>query len=83
MGKHHKTLCEVFASPTRANISWSRIESMLIHYGAIINEGSGSRVRIQLNGLRATFHRPHPEKEASKASVDSMRDFLETAGVLP
>jgi len=28
--------------------------------GAEVSEGSGSRVRIALNGVKAIFHRPHP-----------------------
>jgi hypothetical protein len=30
---------------------------MLIHCGAEVSEGSGSPVRIALNGVRAVFHR--------------------------
>ena len=37
--------------------------------GAELSEGSGSRVRIALNGVKAIFHRPHP--------------ILITAGVKP
>ncbi|HOD42092.1 MAG TPA: hexulose-6-phosphate isomerase, partial [Candidatus Wallbacteria bacterium] len=29
----------------------------------------------------AVFHRPHPQKETDKGSVQSMRRFLENAGV--
>lgn len=83
MSKHDKTLQAVFDTPTKANIAWSDIESMLKHNGAEISEGSGSRVRIYLNGVRAVFHRPHPQDEAGKATVKSMRSFLERAGVTP
>jgi len=48
--------------------------------GAEITEGSGSRVRIFLGGVRAVFHRPHPQKEADKGAVKSVRRFLEAAG---
>jgi hypothetical protein len=34
-----------------------------------LTEGSGSRVRLFLGGVRAVFHRPHPEKEAGKGLV--------------
>ncbi len=56
---------------------------MLVAAGAEITEGSGSRVRIALGGVRAVFHRPHPRKEADKGSVKSMRRFLESAKVTP
>ncbi len=53
----------------------------LIALGSDISEGNGSRVRIKLNGERAVFHGPHPQKETDKGSVMSMRRFLENAGV--
>lgn len=65
----------------RAGIAWSDIESMLLHYGAEISEGRGSRVRIALNGVRAVFHRPHPAKEADRGAVASMRRFVVEAGI--
>jgi hypothetical protein len=54
---------------------------MLLALGAEITEGRGSRVRIALNGIRAVFHRPHPQKETDKGAVVSMRRFLIQAGV--
>lgn len=48
-----------------------------------MSEGRGSRVRIALNGIRAVFHRPHPQKETDKGAVMSMRRFLVEAGVQP
>ena len=83
MGKPERTLVAVFDDPIRANIAWSDIESMLRHYGAEISEGRGSRVRVALNGVRAVFHRPHPEKETDKGAVRSVRRFLMEAGVTP
>ena len=82
-GKHDRTLQAIFADPVRANINWSDIESLLSYLGAEISEGSGSRVRIALNGVRAVFHRPHPEKETDKGAVKSVRRFLSEAGVTP
>jgi hypothetical protein len=36
-----------------------------------------------LNGQRADFHRPHPQKEALKYRVKATREFLENAGIKP
>ncbi len=83
MGRHDRTLAALFAEPVRANINWSDVESVLRNLGAEISEGAGSRVRIALNGVRAVFHRPHPEKEMDKGAVRSMRRFLTEAGVMP
>ncbi|MCI0473276.1 MAG: type II toxin-antitoxin system HicA family toxin, partial [Ignavibacteria bacterium] len=79
--KHQKILQGIFENPVRSNILWSDIESMLLALGAEITEGRGSRVRIHLNGIRAVFHRPHPQKETNKGAIISMRRFLLEAGV--
>jgi hypothetical protein len=81
--KHQNTLEAVFGDPVRPNIPWRDIEAMLRAVGAEITEGQGSRVRIALNGVRAVFHRPHPQKETDKGAVRSMRRFLTEAGVTP
>jgi len=79
--KHIKLLESIFADPIQANIHWNDVEALLIALGAECSEGSGSRLRVFLNGRRAVFHRPHPRKEASKSMVRSIRRFLEEAGV--
>ena len=80
---HRKTLAAVFADPVRTSIPWSDIEVLLIALGAERYEGNGSRVRFLLNGIKATFHRPHPHKVTDKGAVLSVRRFLETGGIRP
>ena len=72
---------EIFKNPVQSDIEWQEIESLLKSLGANISEGNGSRVRIELNGQRAVFHRPHPEKVTDKGAIKSMRRFLDNAGV--
>ncbi len=79
--KHRNTLWKIFENPVRSNIQWADVERMLIAFRAEIEEGSGSRVRIALNGVRSVFHRPHPQKEADKGAVKDMRRFLTEAGI--
>jgi len=81
--RHHKTLEAVFARPERSDIVWRDIESLLMALGAEVTEGNGSRVRVALHGVRAVFHRPHPQKETEKGAVKSVRRFLLEAGVQP
>ena len=83
MRKHQKTLHAIFTEPVRANIPWTDIEALLVALGAERDEGSGSRVRFVLNGIRAVFHRPHPRKEADRGAVKSVRRFLEEGGIRP
>ena len=73
----------IFDEPTHPDIEWKAIEAMLSAAEAEVREGSGSRVRIALKGVRAVFHCPHPREEADKGAVKSMRPFLEAAKVTP
>jgi hypothetical protein len=82
-GKHRKTIEAIFAEPVQAGIPWRDIEAMLAACGAEISEGQGSRVRVALNGIRAVFHRPHPQKETDKGAVKAVRRFLIEAEVSP
>jgi len=36
---------------------------------------------VHLEGVRAVFHRPHPQKETENGALRSMRRFLTEAGV--
>lgn len=80
--RHQKTLKDIFDDPVRSNISWSDIEKLLAALDAQISEGKGSQVRIYLNGVRAVFHRSHPEKETDRGAVKAVRRFIKEAGVL-
>jgi len=40
-------------------------------------------IEFVLNGIRATFHRPHPKKETDRGAVKSVRRFLEEGGIKP
>jgi HicA toxin of bacterial toxin-antitoxin, len=81
--RHRNTLSEIFKNPVLASIKWADIEALLRALGAEISEGSGSRVRIALHGVRAVFHRPHPQPTTDKGAVKSMRKFLTEAGIKP
>jgi hypothetical protein len=82
-GKHRTTLVAIFADPVRANIAWRDIEALFVACDAEVSEGNGSRVRVALNGVRAVFHRPHPQKETDRGAVRSVRRFLAEAEVKP
>ncbi|SEJ24215.1 HicA toxin of toxin-antitoxin [Azotobacter beijerinckii] len=82
-GKQRSTLEAIFSKPTPASLEWVRIESLFVAAGAKVVEGNGSRVRFELNGVIATFHRPHPDKEAKPYQVRDAKAFLEKAGITP
>jgi len=81
--KHRKTLAAVFADPVSGTIAWTDIEGLLVAAGCRVIEGAGSRVRLEKDGIIATFHRPHPEKEARRYQVRDAREFLSKLGVGP
>lgn len=81
--KQKATLEVIFQDPVRSDIRWSEVESLFGALGGEVSQGSGSRVRVKLNGVFAVFHRPHPRKETDKGAVKSVRRFLINAGVSP
>jgi hypothetical protein len=81
--RHWATLVAIFADPVQADIEWRSIEALMMACGAEISEGAGSGVRIALNGVRAVFHPPHPQKETDNGALKSVRRFLSEAGIRP
>ena len=79
--KHRKTLHAIFPYPIQSGVTWTDIESLFVACGAHIEERAGSRVYVELNGVAGHFHRPHPRKEARKRAVESVRRFLNEAGI--
>ncbi|MEM6049070.1 type II toxin-antitoxin system HicA family toxin [Erwinia sp. P7711] len=81
--QHRKTLEIIFTDPVSSSLEWRKIEALFVAIGAKITEGKGSRVRVEIKGVIASFHRPHPEKEAKAYQVRDGRKFLEMIGVTP
>ena len=81
--RHRKILEAIFQEPVPKTLEWARIEALLVAVGAQVIEGAGSRVRVVLGGVVATFHRPHPQKEAKPYQVRDARKLLEEAGIKP
>jgi len=81
--KHHKTLEIIFSDPIGGNLTWDRIEALLIAIGCNRAEGCGSSVTFEKDGRRAYFHRPHPQREALIYRVKAAREFLIKLEVRP
>lgn len=80
--KHRRTIAAVFEDPVRSSILWNDVVSLLLHLGATMRQGSGSRVRVMLRGKRVTLHLPHPQKEVNTYTVRDLREFLHRTGVV-
>jgi len=78
-----QTLTAIFARPTRGDLRWSDVETLLEALGCQVTEGSGSRVRVTLGSTRLVLHKPHPEPVLKKGAVDSLRVFLKQCGAKP
>jgi hypothetical protein len=81
--RQQRTLDAIFASPRTATTPRKDIEALFSAVGAELTEREGWRLRVTLNGVRATFHRPHPGNEAGRLTIRDARDFLRNAGVKP
>jgi hypothetical protein len=81
--RQRKTLERIFAEPTPVEIDWDDIESLLAALGATLAKGSGSRLRITLNGEHLHVHTPHPKRVSTRTMIRAIRDFLRQAGVNP
>lgn len=82
--KFETLLRSIFAVPTRSKVQYKDVKALLVHLGAEVREGSGSRVKFyfaDINGGRIlSLHRPHA-KELCKAAVEDVRDILVELGV--
>jgi len=76
--KHRKTLEAILAKPTRSNIKFKDIESLIKALGGEVREGTGSRVVLEISGTREYAHRPHPGKETKRYMVEKIREWLIT-----
>jgi len=80
--KQQKILERILSKPIKSNIKWSEIISVMKGLGAEIDESrSGSRVAIHLHSLTLTLHKPHPQKEMSRRTIEDIQDFLIDTGV--
>jgi hypothetical protein len=78
-----KTLIALFKEPVCVTLEWRRVEAFLLAIDCEIIEGNGSRVAFKHSGIRADFHRPHPNKEAKAYQVRTVREFLQQIGISP
>jgi hypothetical protein len=79
--RQRKTLKAIFPDPVPTTLDWAKIEGLLLAVGGRVIEGRGSRVRFELKGVVATFHRPDSAKEAKPCQLRDARAFLEAVGL--
>lgn len=81
--KHEKLIRAIFHDPISGNIHWREIESLLSHLGASIEQLSGARVRVLLNGAEGILHHPHHSNVLDRQEVRHLREYLARARITP
>lgn len=78
MSKHEKLLKKINEKPTRSDITFNEVGSLLLHKGFEKFEGSGSRVKFvhKEKGLLVSLHKPHPGNELKKYAVEQLQEIL-------
>lgn len=79
--KHERVLQTILTGPVSGNLHWREVESLLHHLGADIDPGHGARMRVVLNNIEGTLHRPHHGATCSKHDIRHLREFLLAAGI--
>jgi hypothetical protein len=81
--KHENLLRAIFHDPVSGNIHWREVESLLHHLNAEIEQTSGARLRVRLNGVEGTLHRPHHGNSLGRQDIQHLREYLARARVTP
>ena len=79
--RHRRVLAQIFAHPVSANIDFKEVVHVLEELGAEIENRSGNRIAVKLNGHTAAF--VHAQHSLPKEEVAQIRKFLATCGVDP
>jgi len=81
--KHDNLIRTIFHDPISGNIHWREVESLLRHLNADIEQLSGARLRVRLNGAEGILHRPHHSNVLDKSGVKHLRSYLAQARITP
>ena len=79
--RHRKVLQSLFAHPVSANIHFKDVVHVLEELGANVDNKSGNRIGVTLNGHTAAF--THAQHSLPKEEVQQIRKYLEQCGIDP
>lgn len=79
--KHKRVLAAIIQGPVSGNLHWKEVESLLQHLGAKIEPGHGARMKVEINGVQGTLHRPHHSGVCDKHDIRHLRDYLVEVGI--
>jgi len=81
--KHENLLRAIFQDPVSGNIQWREVESLLHHLGATTEPLAKARLRVRLNGVEGTLHRPHHGDALGRQDILHIREYLAHAKATP
>jgi hypothetical protein len=81
--KHENLLRALFQDPVSGNIQWREVESLLHHLGAATEPLAKARLRVRLNGVEGTLHRPHQGDALGRQDILHIREYLSHARATP
>ena len=81
--KHDNLLRAIFQDPVSGNIQWREVESLLHHLGATTEPLAKARLRVKLNGVEGTLHRPHHGDALGRQDILHIREYLAHARATP
>jgi hypothetical protein len=81
--KHSKTLDSIFFTPVKKNIKWSSVEKLVSAVGGVVQQGDGSRIRIDILDQSLNIHTPHPQKELKPYQVRALKKLFSDVGIQP
>lgn len=79
--RHRKILNALFAHPIANNVDFNDVVHVLEELGAEIDNKSGHRIGVTLNGHTVAF--THVHHDLPKEEVIQIRKFLTTCGIDP
>jgi hypothetical protein len=79
--RHRKVLHALFAHPVSGNINFKAVVSVFEELGAEVDNKSGNRIGVTLNGHSAAFRHAHHDLPIEE--VMQVKKFLATCGVDP
>jgi hypothetical protein len=80
-----KLLRALLENEVSPNIHWREIESLFLKLGGTIEPGSGSKVKMMLDGCIMNIHKPHGVSGIEAGRLKSISSFLrkEVGVILP
>lgn len=79
--KHRKILHAIFAHPVSNNIAFKDVVSVFEELGAEVENKTGNRIGVKLNGHSVAFS--HAHHSLPKEEVIEVKKFLTTCGIDP